>query len=165
MTDRKRSLIFRAMNNFHQNTCIRFVPRTVEKFYVYISKFVPDIDCRCCATSIGYTGQVVVVILGNSCYQLDTVLHELGHAIGLGHEHQRSDRDDNITVKKENILTNFTDQFDKMKTFEDKLASEYDTNSIMHYESGAFSKSAKLKTIIFKESSKLMPVSRRYGLS
>lgn len=156
------------MNNFHQNTCIRFVPLTMEKLYVYISKFVNDIECQCCATSIGFTEQVMIVmivILDKPCYQLGTVVHKLRHAISLGHKLQRSDRDDHITVNNENILTNFTDQFDKMKALENKLASKYNHTSIMHYSGGVFFKSAKTKAIIFNGSSKLLPVKRKYGLS
>ena len=38
-----------------------------------------------------------------SCVEVDIVVHELMHAIGLWHEHMRYDRDDYIKVHYENI--------------------------------------------------------------
>ena len=78
----------------------------------------------------------------NSIFRKTTILHEFGHMLGLGHEHQRKDRplalnnssliNDCIqnqnqpgTWCKEN-LTNITDT-------EVFIESEYDSSSIMHY--------------------------------
>lgn len=59
-----------------------------------------------------------------------TMLHELGHVIGLLHEHQRIDRDKFITVTNENLI----------KTGKGHVSSKmgipsgnYDFDSIMHY--------------------------------
>jgi hypothetical protein len=71
-----------------------------------------------------------------------TIVHEMGHTLGLQHEHQRPDRDNYLTV---NIAGS---QFDKIeekyahflwwswKTRSVTYSSTYDYMSIMHYVNG-----------------------------
>lgn len=54
-------------------------------------------------------------------------LHELGHALGMVHEHQRIDRDDYIAV------SDTTDNYVKRS---DETYSDYDLASLMHYGNG-----------------------------
>jgi len=54
--------------------------------------------------------------------------------MGMWHEQSRPDRDDFINVHYENILDDFTDQYDKIQdTAWDDQKSPYDTESVMHY--------------------------------
>lgn len=66
-------------------------------------------------------------------------LHELGHTLGLIHEHQRPDRNDYIIVHTENIESGQQAQFGKIG----KAYGPFDFNSIMMYDSYAFSKNGK----------------------
>ena len=69
------------------------------------------------------------------------MLHELGHALGLLHEHQRPDRDNYIKVFWENILNVYQQNFeirDNPLIVEENYS--YDYNSIMHYPAKSFSK-------------------------
>ena len=66
-----------------------------------------------------------------------TIVHELGHALGLLHEHSRPDRDRYISVISQNILGDKQSQLariDGMRTY-----GRYDFDSIMHYGRCAFS--------------------------
>ena len=68
-------------------------------------------------------------------------MHELGHVLGFFHEHQRPDRDEFITINKEEINYDIAgDAFEKQGDYIDSLEVEYDYASIMHYSKRAFSK-------------------------
>mgnify|MGYP001416200999 CR=1 FL=1 len=43
--------------------------------------------------------------VGKNCDKFGIVVHELGHAVGFWHEHTRPDRDDWVTIFRENIIT------------------------------------------------------------
>ena len=86
------------------------------------------------------------VSLLSSCLQeFGTVLHEIGHAIGLLHEQSRPDRDDYIVVFDDHIYDGLESEFVKKEEDEvDTLGVGYDYNSIMHYDADAFSIDDKL---------------------
>ena len=61
-------------------------------------------------------------------------MHELGHAIGFQHEHQRPDRDDYITVQLDSVGTDWKFAFNKLSwTHVDNRNIAYDYTSVMHY--------------------------------
>ena len=112
------------------------------------------------------------ISLGSSCFQYQTAIHEIGHAIGFHHEQNRPDRDKYIRVLYNNIKpgiytrrTIITDdsiltddntimffsgarnQFDIRKDI-DSLGVGYDYNSIMHYNDDFYARSPGLKTLV-----------------
>jgi hypothetical protein len=95
--------------------------------------------------------------LGDGCEHYSTVLHELGHAFGLTHEHQRADRDDYVDILEENVDKQFMGFGLKLNfsKHDGELYTPYDFLSIMHYDQYAFSKN-DLKTILLKEKFKNM---------
>jgi hypothetical protein len=76
-----------------------------------------------------------------------TIIHELGHLIGLEHEHQRSDRNKYIKIYWENIPKSEYHNFNirKHNLIPNNLF-EYDIRSFMHYNRITFSKNEQ-KTI------------------
>lgn len=79
--------------------------------------------------------------LNDYCFEAaGNTMHELGHILGFYHEHNRSDRDEYIEIKWENIADPFYQHFQKIErevTFENL---PYDYGSIMHYTLDAYSK-------------------------
>ncbi len=86
----------------------------------------------------------------SKAHQISIVLHEFGHALGLYHEHQRSDFWDVLESKDKDNQYRFIIGIEEMKNGDgckravnavfrdDKLnatsrKSDYDPNSIMHY--------------------------------
>lgn len=64
-----------------------------------------------------------------------TYLHELGHTLGLIHEHQRPDRDNYIKVIKSNIPSGWNDQYRKYLSSSVNVFGTFDFSSIMLYDS------------------------------
>ncbi|XP_077367559.1 low choriolytic enzyme-like [Festucalex cinctus] len=93
----------------------------------------------------------------NGCVNHGTVQHEVLHALGFHHEQVRSDRDNHVEIKFENINPVHRHNFWKVKT--NNLRTPYDFNSIMHYTKFAFSKNGK-PTIVAKRDPNL-----KFGLS
>ncbi len=76
-------------------------------------------------------------IIDGSAYY--TILHELGHVIGLIHEHQRSDRDTFVKISWEEIRESAKDEFeirDNPLYIEEDFTFDYD--SVMLYDSYSF---------------------------
>jgi hypothetical protein len=79
--------------------------------------------------SVGVKGGAQYISLG-SAVSTGLVIHELGHAIGLYHEHQRPDRDAYVTFMPACV------QNGKLSQFDVRLGLNYgvyDKASIMHY--------------------------------
>ncbi|CAH1257391.1 ASTL [Branchiostoma lanceolatum] len=131
-----------AIQEFNQQTCIRFVPRTNQRDYVHIKRLSG------CWSDIGVSGGVQELSLGSGCLWKGTIIHELMHAVGFWHEHQRPDRDDYVTIRLQNVEQDEQYNFDK-QTDTRTQGMSYDYGSVMHYESDAFSANGR-DTIIPK---------------
>lgn len=71
-------------------------------------------DCNeICFSALGYQGKRQDLSLNlKGCMDSETVKHELMHVIGLQHEHQRTDRDNHVKIRWENIRPgNFSKRF------------------------------------------------------
>lgn len=152
-----RATIAAAMDEYAKRTCVRFVPRTSERDYIFIT---PDDGCY---SLVGRDGGRQILSLDNGCIEKGIIIHELMHSLGFFHEQSRPDRDQYITVHYENIERGFADQFEKLSSYEvDLLQTQYDYGSIMHYGRKAFSRNYQ-DTIVPKQSG--VSIGQRRGFS
>ena len=86
---------------------------------------------------------------GLSCMNQATIAHELVHALGFDHEHNRPDRDDWVEIDFNTVIDGvFNSDFRKLNQTQFKdLGTPYDYESIMHYHSFAHTMKNSTKTI------------------
>ncbi|XP_075463570.1 embryonic protein UVS.2-like [Ascaphus truei] len=154
--DAEVSLINASMQEFETVTCVRFVPYTTEENAINI------ISADGCWSSVGKTGGIQNVSIGDGCMYKGSIQHEINHAIGFVHEHSRSDRDNYITIMEQYIspgnLTNF------LMYGSNNMGLEYDYESVMHYARDTFTTTFGKDTIVPKPN-RSVQIGQRYGLS
>ncbi len=89
-------LVQQAIAHWQSMTPIRFVQRTNERAFVLIR------GGSGCSANVGRVGVQQYVTLSPSC-SFGSIVHELGHTVGLWHEQSRADRDNHIIVHLQNI--------------------------------------------------------------
>lgn len=135
-------MIERALIQYHQNTCIKFVPRRpTDRDYISIES-----GSSGCWSSVGRTGgkQIVNLQSPGCVKKIGTVIHELLHALGFLHEQNREERDKFVIIRAQNIESGYEPNFDKAKSGTTSgFGVGYDYGSVMHYSSTAFSKNGQ----------------------
>eukprot|EP00933_Yihiella_yeosuensis_P053618 TRINITY_DN51895_c0_g1_i1.p1 TRINITY_DN51895_c0_g1~~TRINITY_DN51895_c0_g1_i1.p1 ORF type:complete len:408 (+),score=59.17 TRINITY_DN51895_c0_g1_i1:107-1330(+) len=132
----------KAVADYTQNSCVKWREieastdkRCAEKPSVMVKNNKPG-----CNSHIGMQFTWVNsqrLNLEQGCHVHGVILHEMGHAIGLAHEHERYDRDKYINVHWENIKPEF--KFAFKKRFSASTSDPYDYKSLMHYGNYEFS--------------------------
>jgi astacin (peptidase family M12A) len=137
--------IYVAMLQWTAATPIRLVRRTDEANYV---RFVRENNDGLCFSSIGMIGGEQKIRTDDKC-ETGTLVHEIGHTVGLWHEQSRRDRDRFVKVVYQNITQGSLRDFERHINDEPDF-SNYDFASIMHYGAYADSKEpggASIETI------------------
>uniref|UniRef100_A0A4X2JP49 Metalloendopeptidase n=1 Tax=Vombatus ursinus TaxID=29139 RepID=A0A4X2JP49_VOMUR len=146
-TGSQRAIFKQAMRHWEKHTCVTFIERTDEESFIVFSYRT----CGCCSYVGRRGGGPQAISIGKNCDKFGIVAHELGHVVGFWHEHTRPDRDQHVTIIRENIQQGQEYNFLKMEAGEvNSLGETYDFDSIMHYARNTFSRlEAKVLTAQF----------------
>ncbi len=129
-----QQFVLDGIAHWNTHTSLKVLPRTNEANYVRFTHINIDAACN---SYLGMVGGEQALGVTNNC-PTGSVIHELGHAFGLYHEQQRTDRDGYMTVLYENIDKRFVGQFPEAPTALNR--GYYDFDSIMHYPATGFSR-------------------------
>ncbi|CAM3305300.1 M12 family metallopeptidase [Zobellia roscoffensis] len=134
-----RSELQKSFDEWSNKTNVTFKERTNQSNYVTISSSGSNSNSG--VATLGMYNSRGYIQLGTRATAV-VIIHELGHTLGYIHEQNRSDRDNHIIIRTENIQSNAQDQFYKSSsaTF---LTGSFDVNSIMMYGSYTFSKNGQ----------------------
>ena len=136
----QRDRALQAIDHWNSHTRIQMIPRT-ESNAANFNNYISFEISAGCASYVGMQGGEQTVWLADNC-TVGSIIHEIGHAIGLFHEHTRIDRDDYVTVNLQNVSAGKRINFDKIVAGTSTY-SDYDYGSIMHYGEYFFSRNGK----------------------
>lgn len=154
-TDDEVATIREAMDSWEAEADVRFVEVSPRASAYKIIK----VNQNTWSSSVGENNSDCHMIFGNGGNVSSHVLHELGHALGLLHEHQRPDRDRFIRILWQNLITQYKTNYeleDNPLITEERY--DYDYNSIMHYPANSFSSDGFSNTMESLDSGK--PINR-----
>lgn len=114
---------------------IRFIARTAEPNYIMVNDGGAGLSGG--NSAVGMVGGAQALNIGSNSWNRGTLCHEIGHALGLVHEHQRSDRNSFVTIQTASIIPGTESNFVLLPSSNNQGA--YDFLSVMHYRRDTFS--------------------------
>jgi hypothetical protein len=151
--------IYAAINHWEAQTSIDFVEdaNPTGDYVEFVKSSTPGV----CWSYYGKVGGRQTIELCSN-FSTGAVIHEIGHTVGLIHEHARPDRNFYIDVFLNNVFTAYLSQFDVWPYTDCFYFGDFDFNSIMLYDSYAFTGNS-LPTMLKKDGSSFFP--QTLGLS
>jgi hypothetical protein len=126
--------VVQAINLYNDETNLQWIPRTNQADYVEFT-VLPSYDHGEGMATVGFAGGQQGIWLSSDVDEA-TVLHEMGHALGLFHEQQRNDASQYIIVHEDNINFDAYEWFSPVGN-EGVDVGPFDFSSIMLYDSYA----------------------------
>jgi hypothetical protein len=114
---------------------VQWVNGTGSGTYVDIDLDSSDMTGSCDVTTIGYPpyANTVISMGGSITCSISTILHEMGHVIGMYHEFTRTDRDSYVTMYYDNAIKGSWPYDFAINTQNQQLLTPYDYASVMQY--------------------------------
>ncbi|CAL1278984.1 unnamed protein product [Larinioides sclopetarius] len=131
MSPNMTSTILEAIKSWNEdfNNCIKWIPRKIQKDYVYFT------NGSLCHSEVGRVKYKQLIVLNEAnCLGKGYILHEMMHTVGFTHEHNRPDRDKYIEILFLNIPYEWRNQYKKESMEAVMELGPYDFHSLMHYE-------------------------------
>lgn len=132
--------IHQAIDHWNLASSIRLVERSTLG-QDQATDYIEFVNGPACASWVGKQGGKQALWVASQC-TAGSVIHEIGHALGLLHEHTRADRDLYIEVNRDNIAKGKEHNFNIVESSTRELGP-YDYGSIMHYGEYFFSNNGK----------------------
>ncbi|WP_312298358.1 M12 family metallopeptidase [Chryseobacterium sp.] len=124
-----------AVNEYNSKTNTQWIPRTTQSNYVeFIFGSSSGSDGW---AHIGYQGGKQTISL-DQYISVGSVIHEMGHTVGLYHEHCRKDRDQYLSIQWGNIQNGQAYNFNIYSSGTD--IGPFNINSVMMYWPNSYSK-------------------------
>jgi hypothetical protein len=137
VNDLERNVVRTHMEYWKNNTNIEFLEDSTQEYKCTIYKNEVANDN---SSTIGQKINSHIIFTQISWFERKALVHELGHILGLFHEHQRPDRDEYLIVNYDNILENYKHNFDiRDNPLYEEESLAYDYSSVMSYETNMYS--------------------------
>ncbi|XP_063596624.1 zinc metalloproteinase nas-14-like [Penaeus indicus] len=104
-----RLIILDAMYEIEGYSCVRFERYDPEAGDGKAFLDIVALEVRSCYASLGYrpNEQMILGLHQTGCKKRSVVIHELLHALGMQHTHQRNDRNDHVEIYRGNIMPEY----------------------------------------------------------
>lgn len=146
VSEPRRQLVEQAMAIWESVADIDFVERTTQTDYILIE----NDNRNSVRGDVGYGTGVRTLVMNawTSASVEGIIVHELGHSLGLKHEHQRPDRNTYVSIDTSIIQQGTLGNFTADNGITIYPNQTYDFGSIMHYGLNAFRQSGSTGTVI-----------------
>uniref|UniRef100_A0A6P4EW25 Metalloendopeptidase n=1 Tax=Drosophila rhopaloa TaxID=1041015 RepID=A0A6P4EW25_DRORH len=153
--------ILRAITIIEANSCIVFRKATEEERWKALVITSKGLGCN--SVYLGFRNKTQVVNLqiypiGEGCFRIGSIIHELLHTLGFEHQHVSNNRDEYVSIQWDNINPQYRINFvnhDNTTDWHD-FGEGYDYESVMHYVPTAFSNNGKPTIVALKDGSSNM---------